>query len=296
MISWQAAISAEDSLTFELGEHVSLELILIRHGSFEMGSPTDEPKRNSDETRHTVVLSRDYYIGRSPVTLAQFDRFVSETGYRTEAEAGRSGGFGWDGSKLKQDASFSWRNTGFEQHGDQPVTMVSYADAMEFCHWLSRKTRRPVTLPNEAQWEYACRAGTATAWHNGNDPTRAGEIAWFKPRAENATHPVESVKPNAWGLYIGGNVNEWCMDWYSPYPPGPITDPEQTDSSLSDKPRRVLRGGSWLREVQHTRSAARYRNDPGSRNADNGFRIVCSLPPEPAPAPKILLEEPEPKK
>jgi len=296
VLSCRDAISADSFLTLDLGEHVSLDLVLVRHGSFQMGSPPNEPKRNSDEAQRAVTITKDYYIGRFPVTLVQFDRFISQTQYRTEAEAGPSGGFGWDGSKLKQEAGFNWRNTGFEQNGDQPVTTVSYADTLEFCDWLSRKSGRAISLPTEAQWEYACRAGTTTAWHNGNDPTQAGEIAWFKPRSQNATHPVDSAKPNSWGLYIGGNVNEWCKDWYAPYASGPSTDPEQTNPSLSDKPRRVLRGGSWLREVQHTRSAARFRNDPGSRNADNGFRIVCNAPPEPAPAPKILLEEPEPKK
>jgi formylglycine-generating enzyme required for sulfatase activity len=286
IFSCQAAISAEPSLTLDLGENVSLELVLIKHGSFQMGSAPEELKRNTDETRHPVTITKDYYIGKFPVTLAQFDRFISETRYRTEAETGRSGGFGWDGSRLKQDPMFSWRSTGFEQQDKQPVTTLSYADAVEFCDWLSRKTGRTISLPTEAQWEYACRAGTTTAWHNGNDPAKAVEIAWFKPRSQNATHAVESLKPNAWGLYIGGNVNEWCKDWYAPYASGPgTTDPEQTNSGLSDKPRRVLRGGSWLREVQNTRSAARYRNDPGSRNADNGFRIICNVPPEPGSGP-----------
>jgi len=296
LLSCRVASSADASLTLDLGEHVSLELIPIKHGSFQMGSPSGEPKRNDDETQHSVSITKDYYIGKFPVTLAQFDRFISETQYRTEAEAGRSGGYGWDGSKLKQEPRFNWRTTGFDQQGNQPVTTVSHADAIEFCHWLSRKTGRTISLPTEAQWEYACRAGTTTAWHNGNDATTAGEIAWFKPRAQNATHPVDSLRSNAWGLFIGGNVNEWCKDWYAPYPASPSTDPEQTNSGLSDKPRRVLRGGSWLREVQNTRSAARFRNDPGSRNADNGFRIICNVPPEPAPAPKILLEEPDPRK
>ena len=181
------AIAADSSLKLDLGERVFLDLVLVSHGSFQMGSSTSETKRNNDETQHLVTITKDYYIGKFPVTLAQFDRFIIETRYRTEAEGGRSGGIGWDGSKLKQDAQFNWRNTGFDQNGDQPVTTVSFTDALEFCDWLSRKTGRKISLPTEAQWEYACRAGTTTAWHNGGDPTTVSEIAWFKPRAQNTT-------------------------------------------------------------------------------------------------------------
>jgi formylglycine-generating enzyme required for sulfatase activity len=170
---------------------------------------------------------------------------------------------------------------------------VSYPDALAFCNWLSSVGKRAVTLPTEAEWEYACRAGTTTAWHNGNDSARAGSIAWFKPVAGNTTHPVLSLQPNPWGIYIGGNVYEWCRDWYGPYS-GSTTDPEQTNSNLSDKPRRVLRGGSWMRELNATRSAARYRNHPGSRNADDGFRVlIYAQSAKPVTAP-LLLEDPAP--
>lgn len=287
------ARAAEKPLSVDLGEGVGLELILVPKGEFQEGSPATEAGRGADETLRTVTLTRDYYLGKFPVTLAQFERFTDETRYRTEAERGSSGGFGWDGAALTQDKRFTWRSTGFDQTGAQPATIVAYDDALAFCDWLSHKTGRKFALPTEAEWERACRAGTSTAWHNGSDPSHVREIAWSKPYAWNSTHPVDSLAPNPWGLFIGGNVYEWCRDWYGPYPPGPVIDPEQTNSGLSDKPRRVLRGGSWLREASYTRSAARYRSAPGSRNADTGFRVMTYA--DPPAAPKILLEEPDPR-
>ncbi|WP_245678067.1 formylglycine-generating enzyme family protein [Chondromyces crocatus] len=270
-------------------EDISLDLggprLLLRRvpkGSFTQGSPAGEIGRESDEVQRQVTLSIDIDVGKYPVTRGQFARFVQESGYKTEAEQGTSGGFGWNGQVLVQQPGFNWKTPGFSQTDEHPVTLVTFKDAQAFITWAGKKTGRRLRLPTEAEFEYAARANTQTPWYGGATEASALQIGWFKSNSPGGgTRPVGQKAPNAFGLFdMSGNVYEWCSDFHAPYPPGPASDPVSVKPPPGSEPaRNVLRGGSWLKDPVRGRSAARYRNTPGSRNADNGFRVVADLGP-----------------
>ena len=241
-----------------LAQGVILEMVEIPRGTFTMGSPEEEEgSRDVERPQHEVTVS-PFYIGKFTITQAQW-RVVA----------------GWPKVNMDLNADPS----GFKGD-DRPVERVSWEDAAEFCARLSRKTGKEYRLPTEAEWEYACRAGTRTPFafgetitpefvnYNGNYPY--GKAANGKYREE--TIPVGSLGvANGWGLYdMHGNVWAWCQDWAGPYQPEPVTDPA---GPLEGEYRR-LRGGSWYVNAFLCRSAYRVDLVPGFRDSYFGFRVV----------------------
>jgi formylglycine-generating enzyme required for sulfatase activity len=276
---------------------LGMKLALIPAGEFLMGSPgAAGSTANGEEMQHRVRITRPFYLGANEVTRGQFRRFVHEAGYRTEAERDGKGGLSWNegAGRYEQDPKYTWQNPGFEQTDEHPVVNVTWNDAVAFCAWLSRKEGVTYRLPTEAEWEYACRAGTTTRYSCGDDPeglAAVGNIAdgtlkarypdWkFATIAARDGHiytaPVGRYKPNAWGLFdMHGNVSEWCADGFAAdyYKRSPVDDPPGPDGS----PFRMIRGGGWDTEPGLARLANRPRFVPGYRTCGLGFRVTLAL-------------------
>ena len=235
-----------------------------------MGSPEGEKAQGKDELQQEVELTHPFYLGVYDVTVGQFKMFVKETDYQTEAEKGQGAWLFANGS-WQSDPLANWQNPGFDQNDDHPVVCVSWNDAKAFCNWLSRKEKRKYQLPTEAQWEYACRAGTTTAYSFGDDPKDLGDYAWYSDNAGWRIHPVGEKKPNPWGLYdMHGNVWQWCQADYGPYPSKDVIDPINTIKGSIDA--RVSRGGSWDGNAGWCRAAAR----PGAHRATASTTWGCA--------------------
>ena len=212
---------------------------------------------------------------------------------RTRRRAIEPGAWGWDPEKKEFgfNAKYSWRNAGFEQTDEHPVVNVSWNDAVAFCKWLSRKEGKTYRLPTEAEWEYACRAGTTTRYYSGDDPETLAKVANVADATAKAKFPDwkcddqrpatatcsrrrwAKFKPNAFGLYdMHGNAWQWCADWYGEdyYAESPADDPTGPDSGDV----RVLRGGSWIYGPLNSRSAVRIWTSPDVRDFDTGFRVA----------------------
>ena len=249
----------------------------------------------NEHPQHHVYITKPFYLGIYTVTRGQFRRFVKETGYKTDAEKREK-----PGPDLKYEGDIynphcSWRNPGFKQTDEHPVVNVDWDDAMAFCKWLGKKEGKTYRLPTEAEWEYACRAGTTTRYYSGNDPeslTRVGNVADAAFKAEYPymaaikasdgyvyTAPVGRFKPNAFGLYdMHGNVFQMCADWYSPkyYAESAACDPTGPDGPGPGN-ARVLRGGCWTFGPFVARSAARTPAGPGGGVCGwTGFRVAMT--------------------
>lgn len=276
----------DNPASLQLAPGVTMTFVKIEAGTFTMGNPVAEGGR-TDEFLHKVKITKPFYMGQTEVTVDQFSVFIENSRYRTDAEKE-----GWGFSVDRKVSGASWRNPGFEQKGDHPVVLVSWNDAMAFCEWLSRRTGQAARLPSEAQWEYACRAGSKMRYSFGDkdeeflkygnscDKANTNGYSWAYMNFNDGfdkTASVMSFKPNAWGLYdLHGNVWEWCFDAYEHDIRALIEDPvvEGDKKSL-----RSVRGGSWGHQPARCRSAFRHRKPPDGRDWTQGFRVALDAPP-----------------
>ena len=247
------------------------DMILIKGGSFEMGD-TFGDGGDGEKPVHEVRVD-DFYLGKYPVTVAEFRAFVNDTGYKTEVE--RDGGMyveGFWGSK--KDPSKYWDNPMFSQTDKHPVVVISWNDAVEYLNWMRNRTGLEYRLPTEAEWEYAARSGgMQEKWSGTNNEGYLETFAWYSNNSGGKTHPVGEKKPNKLGLYdMSGNVWEWCLDWYDKdyYKNSPKDNPEGPSSGE----HRVLRGGSWSDNSSLCRCAFRDFSDPGDWYFFIGFRCA----------------------
>lgn len=223
---------------------------LVPAGSFIMG--TDENTGEGDESPpHEVQITQPFYLGRFEVTQAQWRRIMGS-------------------------------NPSHFQGDTLPVDSVSWNDVQQFLGKLAQKTGRRLALPTEAQWEYACRAGTVTPWNFGREASAAVKFAWLDENSEGKTHPVGEKKPNGWGFYdMHGNVWEWCSDWYAKH-----AYPNHEDINPTGPPQgesRVLRGGAWGDSTDGARSTVRNCCGPAVGNPGTGFRCVLLIEPRARP-------------
>ena len=238
----------------ELTNSIGMKLVLIPKGTFMMGSPESEEGRRENESQHEVTISNDYYLGAYEVTQTQYQTVIGNN------------------PSCYQGALVG------NQNADLPVENVSLDDAVEFCKKLTelteeKKAGRVYCLPTEAQWEYACRAGSKTIYSFDDEEGLLPEYGWFKRNSSQRTHTVGLLEPNAWGLYdMHGNVWEWCSDWYGEYPKRAVSDP--TGPTMGTD--RVNRGGCWLYPAANCRSASRNWAKSSYQDGLLGFRVALS--------------------
>ncbi len=271
--AWAAYLGVEVVTTNSLG----MKLVLIPPGRFTMGSPDDEPGHKPEEgPRHEVEISQPFLLGSHEVTVGQFKTFVEATDFLTETEK-LGGSLVWISAEARHRRvpEMNWRNPGYEKTDNHPVVCVTWNDAQAFCRWLGAREGRAYTLPSEAQWEYACRAGTDTAYFYGDGEDQLAAYVWYVANSKGLVRPVGEKRANAWGLHdMPGNVWEWNSDGYQAdyYRISPRLDPTGGASGT-----RVMRGGSCRDTAPFGRSANRGFVPPDVSNDLIGFRIACAV-------------------
>ncbi|HET7697173.1 MAG TPA: SUMF1/EgtB/PvdO family nonheme iron enzyme [Vicinamibacterales bacterium] len=239
------------------GTKVQIDMIAIPGGTFTMGSPDAEAGRSADEGPAHQVRIAPLWIGRTEITWDQYDAFAfSVPGTSPGGSPPPPGGAD---AVTRPSPPYGDESFGFGK-GNQPAINVQYHAAMEYCRWLSLRTGKTYRLATEAEWEYAARAGTSTAYSFGNDASKLDQFGWHAGNSSGRPHPVARKGPNPWGLFdMHGNVAEWVLDHYDPTfyaqvparAPGPVLLPTHRRYSY------VVRGGSWDDPAARLRSAAR---------------------------------------
>jgi formylglycine-generating enzyme required for sulfatase activity len=298
-----AAERTRGGITNSLG----MQLVALPPGEFLMGaSDADELAREDEKPRHRVCITQGFFVAAHEVTVGQFRAFVEATGFKTAAETDGGGSSGYDPARrgFEYDSpKYSWRVTGYPQGDKHPVVNVNWHDAQAFCKWLGSKEGRPYRLPTEAEWEFACRAGTSSRfvtdeavgglrptanlcdrtlerlWDTstvrkyGLDPAKIQFLPWDDGHAFTA--PVGSYEPNALGLYdMLGNVGEFCADGYDAdyYATSPVENPSGPSEETKG---HVVRGGTFLNDARLVRVTSRVECQDKYRNYVIGFRVVA---------------------
>jgi formylglycine-generating enzyme required for sulfatase activity len=235
-------IASPTPFTEKLANGIRLEMVSLPAGQFTMGSSESD----SEKPPHQVKVN-SFAIGKYPITQAQYQAVMGNN------------------------------PSHFKNNPQNPVERVSWNDAQAFCQKLSQITGKTYRLPTEAEWEYACRAGTTTRYYFGDNDNQLGDYAWYEGNSNRTTHPVGQKKPNGWGLYdMSGNVWEWCEDdWHDNYIGAPTDGSAWLINNDNCSHLKCLRGGSWINSPNSCRSANRSRNLPVNDDSINGFRVVC---------------------
>jgi formylglycine-generating enzyme required for sulfatase activity len=228
-----------DGLAKEIKNSVGMDLILIQAGEFIMGNPRpNDLSPDTEKPSHKVTISQPFYMARYPITQEVWREVMGN-------------------------------NPSIDKGNEKPVTNVSWEDARAFCKALSKLEGRECRLPTEAEWEFACKAGSL----NGNyEPLK--DFAWYGDNSRGNTHPIGQKEPNKWGLYdMLGNVGEWCLDWFGPYPSRQLSDP----TGPNEGRERIVRGGGYSHSADKCKPTARNPIPPHEKYNFIGFRIISVI-------------------